>query len=909
MGSPSDSKVQNLLPVQAYFDVEGNFQTFIGQGKPFYATIYPYQSGLHITNSTIDSTTIGATTPSTGAFTNISTTTGTIASAPVTGADIANKLYVDTIAQGLNPKQSVKCATTADITLSGLQTVDTYTTLAGNRVLVKNQNTSSENGIYIASASAWTRAPDMDVWAEVPGAYTVVLDGSANKNTGWVCTASDAGTINVTAMPWVQFSASGTYTAGTGLTLLANQFSITNTGVTAGTYGNASRVVTQTVNAQGQLTSIFDQPIEIAATQITSGLLSPAYGGTGVNNGTNTLTWNASYSLNQSVASGASPSFLGANFSSIPNGALSNSAVTFNGVTVSLGGSGTITAINPFALTLGTGLSGTSYDGSSAITAAIANTGVTAASYSYANFTVNAQGQLTAASSNATTGTGNLVLANSPTISGAWGSPDSITFDITPTVPTTQGSLYWDSADSAQTLSLVMEGGNAIQQIGEEIYYRIKCSSAITEGQVVMFTGTVGSSGGLTGAPATGLTASTASYIMGVATESGVTNDWIYVTNFGLVRGINTTGGAEAWVDGQILYYDPTVAGGLTKNLPTAPNAKVQVCAVVHAASNGSLFIRPSFGGILGQYEGDVGFTSTAAYDFIQRNAANTAWTNVAPSSISIGTATNLAGGAAGEVVYQTGVGTTGFTAVGTTGQFLQSNGTGAPTWATPVSYATVTDDTTTAATRYPLFADITSGSLSTEFVSSTKFQFNPSTGVLTSSSFSGAGTGLTGTASSLSIGGTAAIATNIAGGAASQLVYQTGSGATGFIANGTSGQVLQSNGASVPTWVNFSGGATIVDDTTTNATRYPLFAASTSGTLSTAYTSSTELKWNPLTGDLTAPQVVAGNGLVLNATTLVASYTIPTGYSANSVGGTTGFTIPSGMAVTVSSGSRWVVL
>mgnify|MGYP003332735846 CR=1 FL=1 len=62
----NDSVTQNLLPVQAYFDLQGNFQTFIGQNKPFFATISPYQSGLVITNSTIDSTTIGATTPSTG---------------------------------------------------------------------------------------------------------------------------------------------------------------------------------------------------------------------------------------------------------------------------------------------------------------------------------------------------------------------------------------------------------------------------------------------------------------------------------------------------------------------------------------------------------------------------------------------------------------------------------------------------------------------------------------------------------------------------------------------------------------------------------------------------------------------------------------------------------------------------
>jgi len=205
-----------------------------------------------------------------------------------------------------------------------------------------------------------------------------------------------------------------------------------------------------------------------------------------------------------------------------------------------------------------------------------------------------------------------------------------ITFDTTPTgVPTTTpGTLFYDSADGNQTLSLVMGNGTTTQQIGEEQFYRIKASSAITNGQVIMFTGSVGASGGLTGAPATGLLANTASYVMGVATEDIALNGWGYVTSFGLVRGINTTGGAEAWVDGQILYMNPAVAGGLTKTLPVAPNPKVIVAAVTHAASNGSLFIRPTFGGKLGDYEGDVQITSPAAYQVLQRDSGNTKWQN-----------------------------------------------------------------------------------------------------------------------------------------------------------------------------------------------------------------------------------------------------------------------------------------
>ena len=98
MTSPAQSAVQNLLPVQAYFDAQDNFVTFIGQNQPFYATANPNQSGVNITNSTINSTTIGATTPSTGVFTSIATTTGSITTTPSAATDIANKQYVDNLA-------------------------------------------------------------------------------------------------------------------------------------------------------------------------------------------------------------------------------------------------------------------------------------------------------------------------------------------------------------------------------------------------------------------------------------------------------------------------------------------------------------------------------------------------------------------------------------------------------------------------------------------------------------------------------------------------------------------------------------------------------------------------------------------------------------------------------------------
>jgi len=189
---------------------------------------------------------------------------------PVNAQDAATKAYVDSTAQGLDTKASCVVATTANIaTLSGLLTIDGITVVAGDRVLVKNQTTQSANGIYVASATAWARSSDMDAWAEFPSAYTFIEQGATQADTGWVCTVNQGGTLGSTAVTWAQFSGAGTYTAGTGLTLTGSVFSITNTAVTAGSYGGASQTLSATVNAQGQLTALSAQAIAIANTQVS----------------------------------------------------------------------------------------------------------------------------------------------------------------------------------------------------------------------------------------------------------------------------------------------------------------------------------------------------------------------------------------------------------------------------------------------------------------------------------------------------------------------------------------------------------------------------------------------------------------------------------------------------------------
>ena len=189
---------------------------------------------------------------------------------PTGDQDAATKYYVDSVAQGLDPKASAKAASTANIaTLSGLLTIDGVTLSANDRVLVKNQTAAEENGIYVASATAWARSSDADTWDELVSAFIFVEEGSTQADSGWVCTVNAGGTLGVTAVTWVQFSGAGTYTAGTGLTLTGNEFSITNTTVTAGAYGAASKTLTATVNAQGQLTALADTDIAIANTQVS----------------------------------------------------------------------------------------------------------------------------------------------------------------------------------------------------------------------------------------------------------------------------------------------------------------------------------------------------------------------------------------------------------------------------------------------------------------------------------------------------------------------------------------------------------------------------------------------------------------------------------------------------------------
>jgi hypothetical protein len=259
----------------------------------------------------------------------VTLTTGTISTTPSNSTDIVNKSYVDAAVSNVNYHAACNYGTTADLGSvtynngsSGVGATITKTspfaTLAidganpsvGQRILVKNETSGQYNGIYtvtsVGSGSVgWilTRATDYDqvgsgVNEIAPGDTTFIISGTANAGTQWIQTTDFPITIGTTPITFVQIAGPGVYTAGTGLTLSSNTFSITNTTVSANSYGSASAVPTFTVNAQGQLTAASNTSIAINGNQITSGTVGSSYisgsytGITGV--GTLTAgTWNA----------------------------------------------------------------------------------------------------------------------------------------------------------------------------------------------------------------------------------------------------------------------------------------------------------------------------------------------------------------------------------------------------------------------------------------------------------------------------------------------------------------------------------------------------------------------------------------------------------------------------------------
>lgn len=211
---------------------------------------------------------------------------------PTLDTDATTKAYVDALAQGLSWKASVRAATTANITLSGTQTIDGVEVTAGDRVLVKDQSTATANGIYVVAAGAWARATDADVSAEVPtGLAVFVSEGTASGDKAWVLTTNAPITLGTTGLAFAQMTGSAS-----GETNTASNVGAAGTGVYDGKSGvdlqfrkinAASSKISVTLNGQQLDLDVVPGNITALGTLVTgtwqATAIGLAYGGTGAN--------------------------------------------------------------------------------------------------------------------------------------------------------------------------------------------------------------------------------------------------------------------------------------------------------------------------------------------------------------------------------------------------------------------------------------------------------------------------------------------------------------------------------------------------------------------------------------------------------------------------------------------------
>jgi hypothetical protein len=446
------------------------------------------------------------------------------------------------------------------------------------------------------------------------------------------------------------------------------------------------------------------------------------------------------------------------------------------------------------------------------------------------------------------------------------------------------GKIWYNGTTGSWNVG--MGGGNVTQQIGEELFVYGKASAAITDSplKIIYQTGATGASGVIQFAPTiAGITDGT--LVIGVATENIANNGFGRITSYGVVRGITTNGTAfgETWADGDEIYYNP-VTGNPTNIKPVAPNVKVSVGTLIHAGAggSGSIQVEINHGSVLGGTDANVQITSVSNGQILSYDGGNGYWKN---TDLTAGTAISVAESANGVLtINNTGV----TSAVAGTGISV-SGATGA------VTVTNTAPDQTVSLTGGTGIS--TSGTYPNFTITNTAPDQTVSLTGAGTTSISGTYPNFTITSNDSTTGTVTSVAALTLG--------TTGTDLSSTVANGTTTPVIT---LQVPTASATNRGALSSTDWSTFNGKANAFTYTTNyipyGQGTTTPTQSANLTFDGTTQS--APIQRASNGIVTNNKTIGTSFTIPATDNAMSSGPVT---LSSGVTVTVSSGSRWVVL